>query len=542
MAEHMSGTRTRVIALVAALSLPLAGLALLLGIPSLDVRWEHHPSHFLLVLGVAFVDTVLGLAMSEAAARRDDGRLFLVSLVLLASAGFLALHALATPEVLIHEANNGFVIATPIGLFLAAGFAAASAVEPEHGQPRLSRSTRRWVRWALLAVLVAWAVASLTGASFLRRPAPSEAPAVIRLIAPVAIGLYAFAAARYLTVYFRRRRLLPLAVASAFVLLAEAVLTIIVARSWHATWWQWHVLMAIAFLVILLAARSEYKREGSITAAFGGLYVERTLERLDRRQADSLAEMVEAVRGEESLGSIVERLRSTGTSAEEVSSLERSARELVRIDTLFRRYAGPRLAERLEREPEFARLGGKETDVTVLFADLAGFTSFSEGRPVSDVIDMLNSYWESVVPVVVDQEGGLIERFAGDAIMAVFNALEDQPDHALRGARAALAMQEHTQRIAADHPHWPQFRIGLNSGLALIGNVGATGQRSFAAVGDTTNVAARVQAMAEPGQVLLAGTTYARIRDRARVGPLGAASLKGRTQAIDVCELRAILP
>jgi len=97
----------RAVALVAALSLPLAGLALLLGIPSLDVRWEHHPSHFLLVLGVAVVDTVLGLAMSEAAARRDDGRLFLVSLVLLASAGFLALHALATPEVLIHEANNG---------------------------------------------------------------------------------------------------------------------------------------------------------------------------------------------------------------------------------------------------------------------------------------------------------------------------------------------------------------------------------------------------------------------------------------------------
>ena len=542
MAERMSGSRTRAVALVAALSLPLAGLALLLGIPSLDVRWEHHPSHFLLVLGVAVVDTVLGLAMSEAAARRDDGRLFLVSLVLLASAGFLALHALATPEVLIREPNNGFVIATPIGLFLAAGFAAASALEPEHGRARTSRSTRRWVRWALLVVLVAWAIASLTGASFLRRPAPSEAPALIRLIAPVAIGLYAFAAARYLTVFARRRQLLPLAVATAFVLLAEAVLTIIVARSWHATWWQWHVLMAIAFLVILLAARSEYKRGGSITAAFGGLYVERTLESLDRRQADSLTEMVEAVRAEQPLARIVERLRATGTSVEEITSLERSARELVRIDTLFRRYAGPRLAERLEREPEFARLGGKETDVTVLFADLADFTSFSEGRSASDVIDMLNSYWESVVPVVVDQEGGLIERFAGDAIMAVFNALDDQPDHALRGARAALSMQGHTLRIAAEHPHWPRFRIGLNSGLAVIGNVGATGQRSFAAVGDTTNVAARVQATAEAGQVLLARSTYDRIRDLASVEPLGAASLKGRAQSIDLFELRAILP
>ena len=155
---------------------------------------------------------------------------------------------------------------------------------------------------------------------------------------------------------------------------------------------------------------------------------------------------------------------------------------------------------------------------------------------------MLNSYWERVVPVVVDQEGGLIERFAGDAVMAVFNALDDQPDHALRGARAALAMQEHTRRIAAEHPHWPRFRIGLNSGLAVIGNVGATGQRSFAAVGDTTNVAARVQATAEPGQVLLARSTYDRIRGLASVQPLGAASLKGRAQAIDLYELRAILP
>jgi len=536
----MSAIRSRVVVLVVALVLPLAGLALLLAVPSLDVQWEHHPSHFLLVLSVAFVDTVLGLAMSEAATRRGDVRLFLVSLALLTSAGFLALHALATPEVLVHEPNNGFVIATPIGLFLAAVFAAASAVQPEHGPAQLSRSARRWVRWALIGVLVAWASASLAGASFLRGPAPSEAPAPIRVIAPVAIGLYAFAAARYLRVYLRRRSPLPLAVATAFVLLAEAVLTIIVARSWHATWWEWHVLMGVAFLVILLTARAEYARQGSITGAFGGLYMERTLERLDQRQADSLTAMVEAIRAEEPLAPLMARLQTGGTSAEEVASLERSARELVRVDTLFRQYAGPRLADRLHEEPAFAELGGKEIDVTVLFADLADFTTFSEGRTASEVIEMLNGYWEGTVPVVVDREGGLIERFAGDAIMAVFNALDDQPDHALHAARAALAMQEQTQRTAAEHPEWPRFRIGLNSGSAVIGNVGATGQRSFAAIGDTTNVAARVQAVAKPGQVLLAATTYELMRGRARVEPLGATSFKGRAEAIHVYELHDV--
>ena len=489
--------------------------------PSLDVHWEHHPSHFWLVLSVAFVDTVLGIAMSEAATRRDDVRLFLVSLALLASAGFLALHALATPEVLVHEPNNGFVIATPIGLFLAAGFAAASAMQPEHGPGTLSRSARRWIRWVLIAVLVAWAAASLSGVSFLRGPAPTEAPTPLRIAAPIAIGLYAFAATRYLALYVRRRRPLPLAMATAFVLLAEAVLAIIVARSWHATWWEWHVLMAVAFVVILLTARSEYEHEGSITAAFGGLYMERTLERIDQRQADSLTAMVESIRSEAPLAPVMERLLAEGMSAEEVASLERSARELVRVDTLFSPYVGPHLAARLHEEPAFGDLGGKETDVTVLFADLAGFTSFSEGKSASEVIEMLNRYWEGVVPVVVEQEGGLIERFAGDAIMAVFNALDDQPDHALRGAAAALAMQAYTQRTSAEHPDWPRFRIGLNTGTAVIGTVGATGQRSFAAIGDTTNVAARVQALAEPGQVLLAGPTYDRIRERVRVVPRG---------------------
>ncbi len=268
----MESSRTKALVLAAALTLPLAGLALLLAVPDLDVHWEHHPSHFWLVLSVAFIDTVLGIAMSEAATRRDDARLFLVSMALLASAGFLALHALATPEAIVKEPNNGFVIATPIGLFLAAGFAAASAMQPEHGPGTLSRSTMRWLRWALIVVLVAWAAASLTGVSLLRGPAPSEAPTLLRILAPVAIGLYVFAAARYLSVYARRRRPLPLAVATAFILLAEAVLTIIVARSWHASWWEWHAMMAVAFLIVLLTARAEYRHEGSITAAFGGLY------------------------------------------------------------------------------------------------------------------------------------------------------------------------------------------------------------------------------------------------------------------------------
>ena len=269
--------------------------------------------------------------------------------------------------------------------------------------------------------------------------------------------------------------------------------------------------------------------------------MERTLERIDRRQADSLAAMVTSIRSGAPLAPVVEGFLAEGMSAEEAASLERAAHELVRVDILFGSYVGPQLAARLHEEPEFGELGGREADVTALFADLVGFTAFSEGKSASDVIEMLNRYWEGVVPVVVEAEGGVIERFAGDAVMAVFNALDDQPDHALRGARAALAMQAFTQVTATEHPDWPRFRIGVNTGTAVIGTVGATDQRSFAAIGDTTNVAARVQALAHPGQVLLADATYQRMRDRVRVEPLGPTTLKGRTETIDVYELLEVV-
>ena len=149
--------------LIVALATPLAGLALLLGVPSLDFHWEHHPSHFWLVFGVAFLNVALGLVVSEVARRSSDERLFLVFMVLLSSAGFLALHALATPGVVLSGPNGGLVLATPIGLLLASGFAALSSIEMND---RTETSLRRWqapMRIGLVVVLLAWAAASLAG-------------------------------------------------------------------------------------------------------------------------------------------------------------------------------------------------------------------------------------------------------------------------------------------------------------------------------------------------------------------------------------------
>jgi adenylate cyclase len=292
-------------------------------------------------------------------------------------------------------------------------------------------------------------------------------------------------------------------------------------------------------LAVLVAARAEYRREGSLGAVFAGIYLDSTLRRIDRDDAERLSEVVEAIRSARPVDQILARLRDQGMSREEAAALERSARELRRVDALFRLYVAPQLAASLERQPERARLGGEQREVSVLFADLAGFTGFSEARPASEVVELLNRYWAAAVPAVVG-EGGLIDRFAGDGIIVAFNAVTEQPDHALRAARAALAIRSGTDRLAAEHSSWPRFRIAVNTGPAVVGNVGADLQRSFTVIGDTINLAARLQAIAPPGQVVVGPTTREDLGDRATVIPLGATQLKGKRDPVPIYRLVSV--
>jgi class 3 adenylate cyclase len=506
------------------LVLPVAGLVLLLAAPETDVHWEHHPAHFWLVLGAALVSVVLGYLAGEAARRLDDARLFLVSLAFITSAGFLGLHALATPAVLLDTPNAGFVVATPVGLVIAGIFAAVSALDLS---PAASAAVmrRQWLlRGAVFALLAGWAVYSLAELPPLDRAlTPEEDDGPLYILGAVGLLLYGFAAVRYVSLYRRRPSAMPLAVAVAYTLLAEAMIAIVLGRSWHASWWEWHLLMAIAFAIVAVAARIEYRRRRSTAAVFKDLYLEHTAELVDRRYAEALSKAVDS-------GEVDEQL-----SEDEARLLQQAAGELRRLDELFSPYLSPQLLTRLREQPEAAELGGEQRDVSVLFADLEGFTSFSERSTPPEVVAMLNSYWGKVVPVVA-AEDGLIERFAGDAVMVVFNAASDQPDHALRSARAALGFVKASEEIAAGKPDWPRFRVGVNSGPAVIGNVGAAEQRSFTAIGDTTNLAARLQAVAEPGRVVIGAPTAAALTG-AMLEPLGPLELKGKSEPVEAYRL-----
>ncbi|MEX0674691.1 MAG: adenylate/guanylate cyclase domain-containing protein [Gaiellaceae bacterium] len=434
---------------------PLAVLAVLRLRPSLDVSWEHHPAHFWLVLAAAAIATVLGYSIFAAARRRRDARLALVSLAFVTSAGFLGLHALATPGVLVGK-NAGFELATPAGLLLGSVFVAASALEP--GPAAASRIVRASgpLLAGLAALIAAWAAVSLAELPPLDSPLAAEQLDGWQLgLGGAGVALYALGAAGYARLYRRRGERFLLLVAAGFLLLADALLVVAWAQNWRVTWWEWHVLMLGSFALIALAAHREWHEE-----RFSALYLEQTL-------------------------------------------------------------AGVR-------------------DASVMFADLMGFTPYSERTPPAEVAAMLNTYFERLVPLV-EEQGGDVHELIGDAVMAVFNKEGDQPEHALLAARAALAFQREAGAIADAHPEWPRFRVGVNSGEVLAGVVGAgSGRRKHGLVGDTVNLAARLEHEAKAGQVVVGAGTYERLPPGALVERLPPLQVKGKADPVEAYVLHGL--
>jgi class 3 adenylate cyclase len=183
------------------------------------------------------------------------------------------------------------------------------------------------------------------------------------------------------------------------------------------------------------------------------------------------------------------------------------------------------VAAALLADPAQAALGGAVVDVTALFADLRGFTMFSEMSSPEEIVALLNRYFEVATRCVL-AEGGTVVQFVGDALLALFNAPARQPDHARRAAAAALALQSEIERIATIDE--PRFRVGINTGPALVGNIGSEALRNFNAMGDAVNVASRLESLAEPGTVVIGGSTATALGDSAVTRFLGDMMVKGR--------------
>jgi len=187
-----------------------------------------------------------------------------------------------------------------------------------------------------------------------------------------------------------------------------------------------------------------------------------------------------------------------------------------------------------------AELGAPEVrEVTVLFADIVGFTSMSETMSPSAVSLLLNDYLSRMTEVIFRYEGTL-DKYIGDAIMAVFGAPLDMPDHAQRAIRTGLEMQERLAEWNAERREGPELRIriGINSGKAVAGEIGSINKKEYTVLGDTVNIASRLESsVAKPGTVVIGENTRASAGSRFDCRELGSFSLKGKTREVQVFEV-----
>ncbi|NOT04752.1 MAG: GAF domain-containing protein [Anaerolineales bacterium] len=206
---------------------------------------------------------------------------------------------------------------------------------------------------------------------------------------------------------------------------------------------------------------------------------------------------------------------------------------------LFERMVSPAVIEQLD--PNSLQLGGKRVNITVLFADIRGFTTYSEKLSPEKLVFTLNRYLAAMADAVLSQEG-TIDKFMGDAIMAWFNAPIQQEDHTLRAIKAALALRdavEELYKILPEEEHL-SFGAGIHFGEAVLGLIGTEKRLEYTAISDNVNVAKRIQENSARNQILISKEAYERVMNDVKVLPHMEMNLKGKTHPIGVFEVTGL--
>ena len=210
--------------------------------------------------------------------------------------------------------------------------------------------------------------------------------------------------------------------------------------------------------------------------------------------------------------------------------------EKERMKQIFKTYLSDEIANLVLSNPEkFFRLGGEKRTVTVIFADLRGFTKLAERHPVEVVFKILNQFFQEMTQVIFHYRGTL-DKFIGDAIMAYFGAPMSYPDDVIRSIKTAMEMQKVFTKLKEQ---WKQsglidlgLGIGLSTGEVIFGNVGTKRVMNYTIIGDTVNVAQRLEEMASTGQILISDSTYQVVKDQVIVRDLPPLNLKGRKESL----------
>lgn len=214
-----------------------------------------------------------------------------------------------------------------------------------------------------------------------------------------------------------------------------------------------------------------------------------------------------------------------------------SLRDKEFIKSTFERYMSKPLAEQILQKKDELQLGGEVRLVTVLFSDIRRFTSLAEKLPPEQVVEMLNDYFSRMIKVVTRHEG-MVDKLMGDSVMALFGAPISLGDDPLRATRCAMEMQSegklfNDQQEAKGLPPLP-MGIGINTGPVVAGNIGSSTRMEYTVIGDEVNIAARMQGIAQPGEVLISENTYRIISDAVHVTQLEPITFKGKNTMVEV--------
>jgi PAS domain S-box-containing protein len=224
------------------------------------------------------------------------------------------------------------------------------------------------------------------------------------------------------------------------------------------------------------------------------------------------------------------------------TELKRSEARVKEVRRIFGRFVHPNVVQRLIEDPTALNLGGEIREITVISADIRGFTRMSEGMASGEVVNLLNTYLDIMVKEIWD-EGGTITGFWGDELMAIFNAPLSQSDHVLRAVRAAWKMRLAVLEYQRTQPKNAliSFGFGVNTGEAMVGNIGSREHmQTYTAIGDAVNVASRLQSNSSDNNILLNHSTFVRVRQHVQVTKLPPLEVKNKTEPLDVWRLTGL--
>jgi adenylate cyclase len=227
------------------------------------------------------------------------------------------------------------------------------------------------------------------------------------------------------------------------------------------------------------------------------------------------------------------------------NQMARSLREKETITRAFSRYVARQVVDEILKDPERLVLKEERRDVTVLFCQIRNFVPLAEQLPPEEIVELLNDFYGLMIDATFEHEGTLNEFF-GDGVMAFFGAPIRDEEHPLHAIRTALAMKagvlELRERRAREGKLPIGLGIGLDAGEVIAGTVGTEDRMKYAVVGDTVNLAARLESKAQADQILITRSTYERVKDRVDARSLGLYKMKGKQQDVEVFEVLGFSP